>query len=116
MSKMTLGEKQRLFAKLLPGLINQAHQMGYEVTLGDAYRDPRLHGHIGEKKAYGHRNSCHKLRLAQDLNLFKDGAYLDETEDHRELGEWWESLHPLCRWGGRFNDGNHYSLEHNGCM
>ncbi len=111
---MTLGDKQRLFAKLLPGLINQAHLMGYEVTLGDAYRDPRLHGATGEKKGYGHRNSCHKLRLAIDLNLFKNGEYLQDTEDHRELGEWWESLHPLCRWGGRFNDGNHYSLEYEG--
>jgi hypothetical protein len=27
------------------------------------------------------------------------------------LGEFWEGLHPLCRWGGRFNDGNHYSIE-----
>lgn len=111
---MTLGDKQRLFAKLLPGLINQAHLMGYEVTLGDAYRDPRLHGTTGEKKGYGHRNSCHKIRLAFDLNLFKDGAYLQTTEDHRELGEWWEGLHHLCRWGGRFNDGNHYSFEHEG--
>lgn len=111
---MTLGDKQRLFAKLLPGLINQAHLMGYEVTLGDAYRDPRLHGQLGEKKGYGHRLSCHKLRLAQDLNLFKDGVWLKTTEDHRELGEWWESLHPLCRWGGRFGDGNHYSFEHEG--
>lgn len=115
---MTLGEKQRLFAKLLPGLINQAHLMGYELTLGDAYRDPRLFGNTGESKGYGHRNSCHKLRLAIDLNLFKDGVFLTSTEDHKALGEWWESLHPLCRWGGRFSspDGCHYSFEHNGFM
>lgn len=25
-----------------------------------------------------------------------------------------EMQHELCRWGGRFKDGNHYSLEHNG--
>ena len=113
---MKLGDKQRLFAKLLPGLINKAHLLGCEVTLGDAYRDPRLHGEIGEKKAYGHRNSCHKLRLAIDLNLFRGGKFLTQTNDHKALGDWWESLHPLCRWGGRFNDGNHYSLEHNGNM
>ena len=29
-----------------------------------------------------------------------------------ELGEYWESIGGS--WGGRFNDGNHYSLEHNG--
>jgi len=46
-------------------------------------------------------------RLAIDLNLFKDGEYLTDTEDHRFLGEFWESLGGT--WGGRWDDGNHYS-------
>ena len=54
------------------------------------------------------------MRLAIDLNLFRDGAFLQSSEDHRALGEWWEKQHPLARWGGRFMDGNHYSLEHGG--
>lgn len=100
---------------MLPALINKAIELGYEVTLGDAYRDPRLHGAVGEKKGYGHSKSCHKLRLAIDLNLFnKGGEFMQTTEDHRELGEWWEKQDPLARWGGRFNDGNHYSFEHEG--
>lgn len=111
---MTLGEKQRLFARLVAGLIDQAIFLGYEVTFGDAYRDPRLHGQIGERKGYGHPKSAHKMRLAIDLNLFKDGKYLDKTSDHEPLGMWWETVHPLARWGGRFNDGNHYSFEHDG--
>jgi len=113
---MTLREKQSMYAKLVGQLILKAYELGYEVTLGDAYRDPRLHGKIGEKKGYGFSNSCHKLRLAIDLNLFKNGEFLDSTEDHRELGEWWEKQHTFCRWGGRFNDGNHYSFFHDGCM
>jgi len=111
---MTLGEKQRLFAKLVARLIDQAYELGYEVTLGDAYRDPRLHGQIGERLGYGHPKSAHKMRLAIDLNLFKDGQYLSQTSDHEPLGMWWETVHPLARWGGRFNDGNHYSFEHDG--
>lgn len=111
---MTLGEKQELFASLVPRLIDKAIESGYRVRLGDAFRDPRVHGEVGEKKGYGHPKSCHKLKLAIDLNLFKDGKFLGTTEDHRQLGEWWEKQHPLCRWGGRFNDGNHYSLEHEG--
>ena len=111
---MRLFEKQSLFAFMVPRLIDKAYELGYEVTLGDAYRDPRLHGSVGEKKGYGHAKSCHKMRLAIDLNLFKDGQYLTSTDDHRELGEWWERQHELCRWGGRFNDGNHYSMEHEG--
>jgi len=111
-----LGDKQKLLCKLLPKLIKHARKKGYELTLGDAYRDPRLHGMIGVKKGYGHRNSNHKRRLAIDLNLFKDGVYMDASEDHRFLGEYWESLHPDCRWGGRFNDGNHYSIAYRGQM
>lgn len=113
---MTLGQKQRAFAKLVARLLDKAHELGYEVTLGDAYRDPRLHGAFGEKKGYGRSRSCHKLRLAIDLNLFKDGKYLVSTEDHRPLGEWWEKQHDLARWGGRFQDGNHYSFEHEGAQ
>ena len=29
---------------------------------------------------------------------------------HGEVGEFWESLGGS--WGGQFNDGNHYSIEH----
>lgn len=111
---MKLGEKQRLLAKLLPRLLDKAHELGFEVTLGDAYRDPRTHGVLGVKKAYGHAFSCHKLRLAIDLNLFKDGVYLTKNDDHKPLGEYWETLHELCRWGGRWGDANHYSFEHEG--
>lgn len=111
---MTLREKQNLFVMLLAKLFVKANEMGYELSLGDAYRDPRLHGAVGEKKGYGHQKSCHKVRLAMDINLFKDGKFLGTTEDHKQLGEWWEQQHVLCRWGGRFEDGNHYSLEHEG--
>ena len=108
---MTLGQRQRLFTKLLPRLIDHAYAQGYELTVGDAYRDPRVHGAVGVKLGYGHMNSNHKNRLAVDLNLFKDGVFLQDTGDHFLLGEFWEKLDPLCRWGGRFKDGNHYSIE-----
>jgi hypothetical protein len=111
---MRLGDKQKLFSRLVPRLIDKAHELGYEVTFGDLYRDPRSHGKLGERIAYGNRFSCHKMRLAIDLNLFKDGKYLTTTEDHKPLGEWWEQQHPEACWGGRFNDGNHYSLTHEG--
>lgn len=108
----TLGEKQRRFAPMVAKLIQFAYVNGYELSFGDAYRDPRLHGAEGEKKGYGEAHSNHKIRLAIDLNLFKDGKFLQSTEDHKPLGEYWESLGGS--WGGRFYDGNHYSLEHLG--
>ena len=109
---MSLGNQQRKFTKMVAELIITAYSMGYEITLGDAYRDPRVFGQVGEKKGYGRSASNHKIRLAIDLNLFKDGRFLQETEDHRPLGEIWEKMGGS--WGGRFNDGNHYSLEWNG--
>lgn len=109
---MTLREKQSKFVKMLTDLLDFAHTRGYEFTLGDAYRDERVHGKWGEKKSYSAANSLHKLRLAIDLNLFKDGRFLTETKDHEPLGLYWESIGGT--WGGRFDDANHYSLEHQG--
>jgi hypothetical protein len=106
--------QQSAFARLVPRLIDKAFELGFEVTLGDAFRDPRVHGALGVKMGYGHRSSAHKEKMAIDLNLFKDGKFLDSTEAHKPLGEWWEKQHVLARWGGRFADGNHYSFEVNG--
>jgi len=92
---------------MLKDLIDEAFRRGYEVTLGESYvPDPAKTGH--------NPNGVHSLRLAQDLNLFKDGRYLTETEDHRPLGEYWKSKGGT--WGGDFKrpDGNHYSLAWKG--
>ena len=109
---MTLGQKQREFTLMIAKLIVFAYERGYELTFGDAFRDPRVHGSVGEKKSYSSASSNHKIRLAVDLNLFKDGKFLTSSEDHKPLGVFWESLGGS--WGGRFKDGNHYSLEWQG--
>lgn len=110
---MTLRQKQSLFVVLIARLIQHGTALGYEFTWGDAYRSPE---EAARQAASGRGivNSLHTQRLAVDLNLFRNGVYLTGTEDHRPLGEWWEQQHELCRWGGRFKDGNHYSLTHGG--
>lgn len=98
---LTLREKQSLFVRMVALLIDMATEFGYELTFGDAWAED------------GHKpNSLHYSRLAIDLNLFRDGIYLNSTEDHKQLGEFWESI--SGSWGGRYGDGNHYSLEHGG--
>lgn len=109
---MTLGQKQRMFTEMVGRLIAYAYLMGYELSFGDAYRDPRVFGILGVKKGYGRSQSNHKERLAIDLNLFKNGKYLTSDLDHEPLGLFWEEMGGS--WGGRFKDGNHYSLEHQG--
>jgi len=117
---MTLGQKQRLFTKLIAKLISWAYAQGFELSVGDAYRDSRVFGEMGTFEGYGSSRSNHKVRLAMDLNLFKpingDLVYQRETENYKEMGEYWQSLHELCAWGGEDNrnDGNHFSFYYNG--
>lgn len=107
----TLRQKQSRFAVMVARLILKAQEMGYEVTLGEAWRPP-AQAAANARSGRGIANSLHIDRLAIDLNLYKGGKWLDKTEDHTPLGEWWESVGGT--WGGRFKDGNHYSLAHGG--
>jgi hypothetical protein len=111
---MTLREKQSIFVLLVGKLIAYAYSTGYQLTFGEAYRSPeeaaRLAG-LGK----GITKSLHTIKLAIDLNLFKDGKYLSSTSAHEPLGAWWEAQSTsdfTCVWGGRFGDGNHYSIAH----
>lgn len=114
---MSTSAKQRQFMKCVNKLLTFIHEIGHEVTLGDGYRDPRVHGEFGEKKSYSASKSVHKMRLAIDLNLWVLGKYITDGEHPAwpEIGEYWESLDPLARWGGRFDDANHFSFEIWGC-
>lgn len=123
-------------------LILEAKKMGYRCALSEAFRSDEQ-AHINSIGSAGRlwvadlvesrfpglamalRNnggggiamSNHQVGLAVDINLFKDGVYLQTTEDHAKLGAFWKTLHPLARWGGDFRpkpDGNHYSFEYNG--
>ena len=93
---MSLLKEQTAFSLAVAKLIQFAYARGYEITLGDAWAHDR------------HKDdSFHYKRLAIDLNLFKAGKWLDKTEDHTELGEFWQELGGS--WGGDWQDGNHYS-------
>lgn len=118
----TLGDKQRLFVLLIAELIQFAYDNDYELTFGECYRTPEQAA-LNAQSGKGISNSLHTKRLAIDFNLFLDTSpdgdediYAQNSEAFKELGEYWKSLHPLCRWGGDFRkpDGNHFSLEHEG--
>jgi hypothetical protein len=115
---MTLGQKQRIFTRLVGVLIEWTYQNGYELTFSEAYRTPEQAA-IYAKQGKGIKNSLHTKRLAIDLNLFKNGVYLTRSEDYLPLGMVWEQMSGpgyQCCWGGRFKrpDGNHFSIEHEG--
>jgi len=114
--KLKLGQKQELFTRLIcTKLVPFALSKGYQIRGGEWWRSEAAAIEYA-RTGKGIKNSNHRKKLAWNINLFKNGKFLTSTEDHRELGEYWEKLHPLCRWGGRFKrrDANHYSLLHNG--
>ena len=107
---MSLSSRQAVFARNVARLIEHifSHD-GHAITFGEAWR-PADVAEIYEKQGRGIRNSLHCKRLAIDLNLFLDGEYLTSSEAHRVFGDFWESLHPANKWGGRWGDGNHFSM------
>ncbi len=109
-------DKQKQFVADIAKLIIYTQSIGYDLTFGDAYRDPRVFGIVGVRKGYGHYKSCHKLRLAVDFNLFIDGIYQQNSDAYKPLGDYWKSLNTNNRWGGDFSipDGNHFSVTHDG--
>lgn len=138
---MSLGEKQRAFTGLVGKLIAFAYSSGYELTLGEAFRTeeqaelnamgpvlrgraadliatqyPELAKKIRGSSTFGIRGSLHGKRLAIDLNLFRNGYYLTDTDSYKPLGDFWKTLHQDARWGGDFMapDANHFSLEWEG--
>lgn len=111
---MTYRQARCAFTECLADLVVFARKLGYEIAFAEGMdrvteKDPTT-DHM--------KNSLHELGLAQDIDLYKDGVYLSKTEDHTPLGSYWEALGiarglPLA-WGGRFKDGNHYSLSWGG--
>lgn len=100
---MTLSDHQWEFLKDLALLIQFAERIGYKLTGGNLYRNYEQNLDVG-----GTSNSKHLRRLAIDLNLFIDDEYRQDTDAHEPLGIFWESIRPENRWGGAFEDGNHY--------
>lgn len=91
-------------------------QPGYAVRGGELLRS-LLQAQANAASGVGITNSLHRLGLAIDLSFMLNGVYQTDSEVYQPLGEYWKSLHPLCRWGGDFSprrDGNHFSIEHEG--
>ena len=101
---MSLSDRQWIFLQDVALLVQYARARGWKLTGGNLYRTPEQNRAVN-----GSAHSMHMKRLAIDLNLFVDGSLVTHTAWHRPLGEFWESIRPENSWGGRFNDGNHYS-------
>lgn len=108
---MKLSDHQWEFLKDLALLTIFANDWGYKLTGGELWRTERTQKYYlaaGKSKTL---NSQHLKRLAQDYNVFLAGKLLNKSnledwEKIKFLGDYWESLNPLNRWGGDFNKNN----------
>lgn len=99
---MSLVSEQAAFLLDVAKLVQHATQAGFVVTGGELARtveQQQLHFRAGRSRTM---KSNHLRRLAVDLNFFKDGKLTYDRAVLRPLGEFWESLSPLNRWGGNF--------------
>jgi len=67
------------------------------------------------------RGSLHYVGLANDLALYHRKGnrwdYIQDTKSYEAMGIFWESLSDSIGtncWGGRFEDGNHFSIAYGG--
>lgn len=122
---MTLREKRVLFTKLKTELLTWIiTELRVEVAEDEGRvlspRTVRLKGgqKVQAEDGVHKKNSFHHSGLACDLLLYSD---LDGDGDadyvvdgnHRlwkQIAEKWESLHPLCSSGARWEDANHISF------
>jgi hypothetical protein len=109
----TLGQKQERFTLMLATFLVLINLRGYKTRLKEVERTA-AGAAANAAKGTGIVNSLHRISLAADVVLTKNGVLLTNSADYREAGELWESLGGS--WGGRFSkpDGNHFSLAHNG--
>ena len=110
-----LTDLQQRFPPLLAKLIEWGYQNGYTLAMAEAYRSPEQAA-LNAQHGSGIANSLHTLRLAVDIMAYKNGAWLQDSEDYRPLGEFWKTLAPECCWGGDFAkpDGDHFSMTWGG--
>ncbi len=121
---MKLSTRQQIFTFNISKLIMQAEEWGVKMTFGDAFRSKSqqyLYYYGGKvaheggelvikpaKKRSWTTNSKHLKRLAVDFNYFIDGELTYKHELIDKLGDYWEGLNELNKWGGRFNDTPHW--------
>jgi hypothetical protein len=113
-------KKQARFSYLKAMLVLYAHTLGYCFVEYEGCVMPDRKTRAGRRVQDGvhMRLSLHYDRMASDFVLYdkETGRPVYNGNDERwlRLGEFWKDLDPLCRWGGDFNDANHFSLSHGG--
>ncbi|KKK87036.1 hypothetical protein LCGC14_2757250 [marine sediment metagenome] len=111
---MKLSDQQFEFAKDISLLEQWMIKHGYKFTYGEAWRTDtmqKLYYDMGLSKI--EERGPHGDRLARDYNIWVDGQWIGllikTDKDYfrikkilQPIGDYWESLNPLNRWGGNW--------------
>lgn len=114
---MTLREAQSLFTLNIGKLIAFAYEKGFELTCGEFFRTKYQQEFYVKNGFSKTMDSRHLVRLACDFNIFLNDRmllaanipkdqYIRELLIAKQLGDYWESLHPSNVWGGDWNRDN----------
>ena len=117
-------DAQSEFLKDIAKLLTKCFEMGYKVTGGECWRPPsqawinsrpagstlyardkenNIHTYPVPIGGVGISTSKHLDRLAFDFNFFdKSGKQITTKEDLQVIGNYWQSLNQLNKWGGNF--------------
>ena len=104
---MRLGQHQEKFSRDLASLLSYAFSKGYEARIGEVQRPlemQKMHIAAGRSTTM---NSMHLKKCAADIYFTKE----DHLVFPQDLGDYWESLDHLNKWGGNwknFKDKPHY--------
>lgn len=108
---MTLRQARQKFSKMVSKLLRWLDEDGQAYAIDMARRCQTCQ--------IGHPKSLHKLGLAIDLLFYDDPDGDGDPDNYRQdmaayvrAGHYWESIGGT--WGGRFGDGNHFSLAWGG--
>lgn len=94
-------DNQAVFLRDVRKLLDKADDLGFVVTIGEAYRtieQQQIYVRTGRSKTL---KSEHLNRRAIDFNIFIGGKVCSRDQI-APLGAYWESLSPLNRWGGNW--------------
>lgn len=95
-----LSEKRQRFTLMVAKLILRAKALGFDPAIDMVKRC--------ETCPVGNPKSCHKVGLAVDLLLYRDGEYLTHPDHYKLLHDYWDKLGGAKR---IHNDMNHFSIE-----
>ena len=113
---MSTNAKQARFTYKIAQLIIWAKETHNIDLIGAELFRTKEQAEIYAASGKGILNSVHRLKMALDMYVFKDGKIIWDGPEYKLIGDKWKTMDPDARWGGdmKRRDVYHYSFFHKG--